>query len=227
MLKRFASRMRRMKSWLMDYAYVVTMAAVMLVVAAGALYTHQVRTLQAQDIAAAAPAPEIRQTLSPAPVISPPETIAPIRVNDLRVKTGIAGEWPVGGAVIRGYEETEIVYWASLDSYRAHLGLDIAGETGEGVLCAADGIVRSAVRDALWGWRIIVDQEDGRQAVYAGLSDALVTPGQSVVRGRRIGLLMEAIPCEAEMGTHLHLELYRDGKAQDPEGMLPDRSAAK
>jgi len=25
------------------------------------------------------------------------------------------------------------------------------------------------------------------------------------------------------MSAHLHMELYRDGKPQDPEGMLPER----
>ena len=50
-----------------------------------------------------------------------------------------------------------------------------------------------------------------------------VKEGDEVARGQEIGTLLDKIPCEAEMGTHLHLEVMRGGVMQDPLAMLPER----
>lgn len=222
-------RIRRLKAWLIDYAYLVTIGAVVAVVAASAMYTRHFKAQQQADIAAAAQAPEVeRMTLRPAetiqkPASTPLPTIAPLQVRYMALNPNAGTVWPTEGAVLRAYDAQSLVFWEALGSYGVHTGLDIAGEAGGPVRCAADGVVSSSVRDELWGWRVIVDQTDGRQAVYAGLQEAEVMPQQAVTRGQRIGMLMERIPCEAEMGPHLHMELYRDGKPQDPEGMMPER----
>ena len=228
MAARYTARMRRVKTWLMDYAYLVTLGAVIAVVAASAIYTQKLREEQAADIAAAAQAAELRTAMPEAtaslqPDVTPLPTIAPLEVRYTQLRGSAGTVWPLGGAVIRAYDAQEPVFWGTLGSYRTHAALDIAGEAGEDVLCASDGVVAGASRDALWGWRVKVDQTDGRQAVYAGLESADVAGGQSVTRGQRIGVLLAQIPCEAELGPHLHLALYRDGKPQDPEGMMPER----
>ena len=40
---------------------------------------------------------------------------------------------------------------------------------------------------------------------------------------QEIGTLLERIPCEGEMGAHLHLEMEREGRAQDPLTMLEEK----
>jgi len=50
-----------------------------------------------------------------------------------------------------------------------------------------------------------------------------VTKGQRLNRGQEIGTLLETIPCEAEMKPHLHLEMEREGRMQDPLTMLEER----
>ena len=75
------------------------------------------------------------------------------------------------------------------------------------------------------GWSVQVEQTDGTLATYAGLSCAGVTQGQSVTRGAVLGVLGE-IPCEAELGAHLHYALMRDGAHQDPAPLL-DRASRR
>lgn len=221
-------RIRCAKAWLVEHAYLVTLSAVIAVIAASAIYTREFRAVQEENVAAAADAPETVNTAQDevaevTPAITPLPTIAPLQVHYARLNPSAGTVWPVEGEIIRAYEAQNLVYWEALDSYSVHLGVDIAGEAGQAVRCAADGVVASVVRDELWGWRLTVDQTDGRQAIYAGIETADVLQGQAVTRGQTLGMLLGKIPCEAEMGAHLHMELYRDGKPQDPEGILPER----
>ena len=219
---------RSARAWLVDHAYLVTLGTIIAVIAASAIYTREIRAVQEEDVAAAADAPETEQTIQTAisthvPVVTPLPTIVPLQVHYTRLNPTAGTVWPVEGEIIRAYEAQNLVFWEALGSYGVHMGLDIAAEAGQAVRCAADGVVASVVRDELWGWRIAVDQTDGRKAVYAGIESADVLQGQAVTRGQTLGVLLERIPCEAEMSAHLHMELYRDGKPQDPEGMLPER----
>lgn len=219
---------RSVRTWLVDYAYLVALGAIIAVIAASAIYTREIRAVQEENVAAAADAPETElaiQTVNPThtPMITPLPTIAPLQVHYTRLNPAAGTVWPVDGEIIRAYEAQNLVLWEALGSYGVHMGLDIAAEDGQMVRCAADGVVASVVRDELWGWRVAVDQTDGRRAVYAGIESVDVLQGQALTRGQALGVLLERIPCEAEMSAHLHMELYRDGKPQDPEGMLPER----
>ena len=125
------------------------------------------------------------------------------------------------GSILRAFDLSEPVLWEALSCLRVHAGLDIAGEAGEDVLLVMDGTVSQTARDELWGWRVSVDQTDGQSAVYAGLSFLTVAEGQHVTRGQALGQLMDAIPCEAELGAHLHMELTGEGEMRDPVSILP------
>ena len=212
----------RAKEWMMEYAYLVTLVAVIAVVAACALYTGELQERQQaalEGIQAAAGAPET--VSSPVPEkTTPMPTIAPLEVHYAPLSAQGSVVRPVGGAVVRGWDPALPVLWEALSCVQVHLGLDLAGEAGEGVKCAADGVVERVVLDDLWGVRVEIRQMDGRLAVYAGLESAAVAPGQNVTRAQQLGVLMTEIPCESELGTHLHMELSRDGVSQDPEGML-------
>lgn len=116
------------------------------------------------------------------------------------------------------------VLWEALSCVQLHAAVDLAGEVGEKVHCVMDGTVSGTVRDELWGWRVAVAQTDGQQAVYAGLAACDVSAGQNVTRGQTIGTLLERIPCEAELGAHLHLELTCNGERRDPMEILPDEA---
>lgn len=216
--------LRRVREWMIEYAYLVTLCCVLAIVVGSAIYTRQVRREDETGVQAAADAPEIEETASlvPTVTVTPLPTIAPLTVRPVALVSA-GTTWPVDGAVLRGFDTQELVLWETLDSWRTHTALDIAGEAGESVVCSADGKVKSSTWDELWGWRVTVDQADGRQVTYAGLESSVVSIGESVTRGQTIGTLLEAIPCEAEIGAHLHLEVRHNGAAQDPETMLPER----
>lgn len=78
MLETVKTRLHQAREWLMDYAYLVTLGAMIAVIAGTALYTDHLRSHQ--NVQAAAPAPEISS--SPTPQISPipVPTLAPIRM---------------------------------------------------------------------------------------------------------------------------------------------------
>ncbi|MBQ7885952.1 MAG: M23 family metallopeptidase [Clostridia bacterium] len=217
-------RIRRMRAWMMENAYLVTIGCVLAMVVGCALYTQALREQQAAGIQAAADAPEIRETATPSavPTVTPLPTIAPLTVRPAAL-TQRGGAWPVEGEILRAYDVQESVYWEKLGLWRAHMGLDIAGEPGETVGASMDGTVSSTTWDALWGWQVIVAHDGGRETRYAGLESCTVKPGMSVRRGQTIGTLMESIPCEGEMDTHLHLEMRRNGQYQDPEATLPEK----
>lgn len=216
---------QRVREWMMEYAYLVTMGAVITVIAAGAIYTNQLRG--GSGMQAAAGAPEIQEsavpTAAPTARMTPLPTIAPLRVRYEALGAKAGTVWPVNGEVIRGYDAQQPVLWEALACVQLHEGIDIAGEAGQDVRCAMDGVVTDVVRDDLWGWHVSVVHVDGSEMIYAGLESCDVITAQTITRGQQIGVLLEAIPCESELGTHLHMELLRDGERCDPAQILPER----
>lgn len=227
-MKKKGSALQRVREWMMEYAYLVTLAAVLAVVAAGAIYTGQLRRDSGMQAAAGAPETlhSAAPTATPAAQMTPLPTIAPLKVHYQALETRTGTVWPVDGDIVRGYDPERPVLWEALSCVQVHAGVDIAGEAGAGVRCAMDGVVKEAVRDELWGWRIRVTHMDGSEAVYAGLESCDAAQGQTVTRGQQLGILLERIPCEREMETHLHMELWQEGEICDPALILPRRDGA-
>lgn len=211
----------RIRAWMMDYAYLVTAGAMAAVVAASAIYTHQLRKEEGVQAAADAPETAVQETMLPA--VTPLPTIAPLAVHTELLTPAGSTAWPASGEIIRGYEPQEVVCWEALGCFRPHAGLDIAGAAGEEVTAIADGVAETVQRDALWGCQVVISQTDGRRMRYAGLETAYLAAGQSVTRGQAIGTMMPYIPCEAELGAHVHVEMTKDGKHQDPGAILPEK----
>lgn len=213
-------KLGKAKEALMEYAYLITLGAVVAVIAASAMYTSRVRTQFETQVEAAAGAPEIAvsPTPMPKPELTPLPTIAPLVVSTLG--QGAGRVWPVSGEVIRGYAPDEPVFWKTLSCYQAHRGVDIGAKAGEEVLCVMDGVVEEITRDELWGYSVSVAQTDGSVARYAGIGFCPLLEGMAITRGQTVGELMKAVPCEAELGAHLHLELIREGKTADPQELL-------
>ena len=133
----------------MDYAYLVTLGAMIAVIAATALYTDQLH--RKENVQAAAPAPEVESTPAPPPQTTPTSTPLPT-LAPLRASSTLNAVRPVSGEVIRGFSD-QPVFWEALACWQAHPALDIEAAPGENVLCLRDGVVTACSRDALWGWR--------------------------------------------------------------------------
>ena len=219
LLGRVGAAWRRAREALMEHAYLVMLGAVVAIIAATAMYTSRLRAREEAGVQAAAQAEELRETATPSPELTPLPTIAPLVAHTSAVMLGGGTVWPVSGAIVRGHDPQTPVLWEALSCWQAHAGVDVSGEAGEDVLAVMDGVVSAVTMDALWGWSVQVEQTDGSLATYAGLACAEVTQGQSVSRGRVLGMLGE-IPCEAELGAHLHYALTLNGAPQDPSPLL-------
>ena len=213
--QRACSTANRTREVLMEHAYLVTLSAVVAIIAASAMYTGHIREENAEGVQAAAEAPEIQVTATPLPEA----TLAPLQPASVRLQTGGGTVWPVSGEIIRDFAPDTPVLWATLACFQPHDGVDVSAESGEDVLLMMDGVVSSVTMDELWGWRVQVEQTDGALATYAGLAAVDVEAGQSVTRGQVLGPLGE-IPCEAELGAHLHISISRNGGAEDPADVL-------
>jgi murein DD-endopeptidase MepM/ murein hydrolase activator NlpD len=98
--------------------------------------------------------------------------------------------------------------------YRMHEGIDIISDVGTNVYAAGDGIVRFAGRTA-GGYGLVIELSHGYgySTLYAHLDKVLVRPGQSVRRGE---LIAKSGRSGLVSGPHLHYEVRRDGRKQNP-----------
>jgi murein DD-endopeptidase MepM/ murein hydrolase activator NlpD len=98
--------------------------------------------------------------------------------------------------------------------YRMHEGIDIISDVGTNVYAAGDGIVHFAGRTA-GGYGLVIELSHGYgySTLYAHLDKVLVRPGQSVRRGE---LIAKSGRSGLVSGPHLHYEVRRDGRKQNP-----------
>ena len=113
--------------------------------------------------------------------------------------------------------------WSTAGS--GHRGIDYGYEKNNvenstKILAAADGVVIDVYTGSGynqgWGRRIRIDHGHGNITTYNHIrpGGVLVTAGESVHAGQPIGLMGSS---GATTGTHLHFELYLNGKRVDPQ----------
>jgi murein DD-endopeptidase MepM/ murein hydrolase activator NlpD len=94
-----------------------------------------------------------------------------------------------------------------------HAGLDIAGKKGTSVIAAADGVVKHTGWAGRFGKVVIIDHGCGYKTIYGHLDEINVRRGQSVKRWHTIGTMGST---GRSTGPHLHYEVHKNGKAQNP-----------
>jgi len=119
---------------------------------------------------------------------------------------------PVDGEILVDYAMDKLVFSKTLNEWRTHSGIDIAGEFGTPVKAAADGKVIDAKRDPRYGYLVILQHENGIKTVYANLKEEVaVKLDQTVKQGDVIGWIGRTSTFEVSEDTHLHFEvLYND-----------------
>jgi lipoprotein NlpD len=148
-------------------------------------------------------APSAAPVATTAPVIIAPVTSAPSR-------SPFAWSWPADGTLAERYVAGE----------PTQQGIDIAGNAGQPVRAAADGIVVYSGSGLVgYGELVIVKHNDEWLSAYGHNRARLVNEGQLVKAGQQI----------AEMGHSgaardmLHFEIRFNGKPVDPLGYLPKK----
>ena len=121
---------------------------------------------------------------------------------------GSPGFWR--GKVLAPYSGDELVYNATLGDWRTHNGVDVAAAAGEAVPAVRAGRVTLVDADALWGGVVEISDAGGRVWRYCGVDGSCVV-GDAVAAGDVLGTA-GAIPAEADLDGHVHLEcLEGDG----------------
>ena len=110
---------------------------------------------------------------------------------------------PVEGFLARGF-----------DASRGHYGLDIAVEEGTPIRSIGDGYVVFADWTNDGGYVVAVQHADGYLSAYKHNSRLLKRIGDRV-RSRE-AVALSGNTGEITTGPHLHVELWRNGLAQDP-----------
>ena len=131
------------------------------------------------------------------------------QLNHLDGNTYLKWQWPTrGGRIVSTFKAAD----------PGKRGVDIAGNSGQAVMAAADGeVVYSGGGLPRYGKLIIVKHNDVYLSAYAHNRKLYVAEGDAVRRGQHI----------ADMGSSgsssikLHFEIRRNGKAVDPLQLLP------
>ncbi|MDT0345116.1 M23 family metallopeptidase [Streptomyces litchfieldiae] len=101
-----------------------------------------------------------------------------------------------------------------------HTGTDFAASTGTPVKNVHTGVVQEAAWAGSYGYRVIVELEDGTEVWYCHLSSMNVSAGQEVTTGDTVGLVGST---GNSSGPHLHLEVRPGDTAIDPLPWLRDK----
>ncbi|MEV6397062.1 M23 family metallopeptidase [Streptomyces sp. NPDC051907] len=109
----------------------------------------------------------------------------------------------------------------SMWSSGQHTGLDFAAPTGTPAKAVHSGTVKSAAWSGSYGYRVVLELEDGTEIWYAHLSSMTVGAGQKVGTGETIGRVGAT---GNVTGPHLHLEVHTaGGSGIDPAAWLRDK----
>ncbi|MGW0702169.1 M23 family metallopeptidase [Streptomyces sp. NPDC002867] len=109
----------------------------------------------------------------------------------------------------------------SMWSSGQHTGLDFAAPTGTPVKAVHGGTIKSAGWSGSYGYRIVLELEDGTEVWYAHLSSMTASAGQQVATGETIGRVGAT---GNVTGPHLHMEVHTPGgSGLDPMAWLRDK----
>ncbi|MFD6228889.1 M23 family metallopeptidase [Streptomyces sp. NPDC060232] len=128
-----------------------------------------------------------------------------------------AGSWslPTSAYTLTSHYGASGSMWSS----GHHTGLDFAAPTGTPVKAVGAGKITSAGWSGAYGYRIVLQLEDGTEVWYCHLSSMSVTSG-SVGSGDTIGRVGAT---GNVTGPHLHLEVRKGGSTMDPLAWLESK----
>ena len=153
---------------------------------------------------ASAPSPRPSAPSSSTATTTPPPAASKPTAGNL------AWRWPTDGQIISTY----------LAGEPTRQGLDIAGNAGQPVRAAADGVVvYSGAGLVGYGELIIIKHNSEWLSAYGHNRKRMVSEGQKVGAGQQIGEMGRT----AAPRDMLHFEIRFDGKPVDPQLYLPKK----
>jgi murein DD-endopeptidase MepM/ murein hydrolase activator NlpD len=120
--------------------------------------------------------------------------------------------WPVAGVVTSPYG-MRLRGW----SPDMHEGVDVAAPTGTPVHAMKSGRIEHAGAWGGYGLSVLITHGSNVRTLYAHLSRIDVSTGDRVDGGQQIGAVGQT---GSATGPHLHFEVWRWGRAEDPVPLL-------
>jgi len=111
--------------------------------------------------------------------------------------------FPIRGTISQAY-----------DTDKGHYGLDISAQPGTEFQALADGVVMHTDWTINYGYVIYLQHSDGIITVYKHGSNVLKEQGDFVLKGDILGSVDDSGVLSS--GSHLHLEIWKNGVPQDP-----------
>lgn len=141
------------------------------------------------------------------------------KANSIQAKLAVAEQarlapaviWPTHSKVITssfGYRSDP---FAGVSAY--HSGIDIAGDIGDPVYAAMDGVVTASEQMGARGKYIIIEHANGLETWYMHLNGMKVSSGDKVSKGEQIGMLGNT---GRSTGPHLHFQVVKQNKVVNP-----------
>lgn len=97
--------------------------------------------------------------------------------------------------------------------HEMHTGVDLAGNIGDPIVAADNGVVAAAGYSGGYGNLIIINHSNGFTTYYGHCSKISVKVGQKVAKGEVIGKVGST---GRSTGPHLHFEVRKNGIPQNP-----------
>lgn len=145
------------------------------------------------------------------PVIATSETLIIRPYNDKDVKIG---KGFYNYLTDEENQKNSLVYYEN--TYIQNSGIDyVKGESFD-VISILDGTVISVNNNELLGNVVEIKHDNNLISVYQSLSEVTVKEGDSVVQGQLLGK-SGISKINAELGNHLHFELFKEGQVVNPE----------
>jgi len=150
------------------------------------------------------------------PTTAPPPTRPPLQ--NLPPDAGT-------GTVVGGLTWVQPCYYTVLTSpfgwrehpvyggQRFHYGVDLAAAQGTPIVATRAGVVTSATYDSAAGYYVVIDHQDGFVTKYLHMTHFIVSPGEYVSAGQKIG---EMGSTGASTGSHLHFGVMQNGEYVNP-----------
>lgn len=128
---------------------------------------------------------------------------------------------PLNGEVLNDFSAGELVKSKTLNVWKTHDGVDIAGAMDEKVKSMTGGTVTKVYEDQMMGACVIIDHGNGFEGYYCNLSkDIPVSEGQSVSAGTVIGAVGNTAQNEISEAPHLHFAIKKNGEWIDPIALI-------
>lgn len=157
------------------------------------------------------------------PAIAPALSVETIEAAEANkpITADIGNIMPADGEIANPFSNGELVKSTTLGVWKTHDGCDIRCDVGTDVRSMSEGMVKEITDDPLWGVYVVVEQSNGLEVHYCGLTKELnVKAGQQINQGEIIGKTGDTCQVEILEEPHLHLGVKQGGEWIDPMSVI-------